>query len=445
MSEALSLISHPGLDAVLAYREGVAVTVADFLRDVRALARRLPERTHMLNLCENPYRFMTGFAAALVRGQCNLLPPNRGPQTLLRTSRAYRSSYALVEAALTEPEIEVVQWSGSTDDDRRRQEVPLIECDHVAAIAFTSGSTGSPRPHVKSWGSLVGSAQAESTRLGLAARAASLVGTVPPQHMYGLESLVLLALRGGNAVFAGRPFYPHDIAAVLRGVASPRVLVTTPVHLRALMRAGVELPEMELILSATAPLSRELAAKVERRFGTRVLEIYGCTEAGQIASRRTVEGGPWLTLDGLSMRREGERIVVAGGHLPQSVALSDELGLLSERQFLLRGRSTDTLNIAGKRASLVELNQRLTEIDGVLDGCFYMPEESPDGVTRLAAFVVAPGVSNEYILKALRASLDPAFLPRPLYRVESLGRNATGKLPIEQLRRLHRSAATTAE
>jgi acyl-coenzyme A synthetase/AMP-(fatty) acid ligase len=48
-------------------------------------------------------------------------------------------------------------------------------------------------------------------------------------------------------------------------------------------------------------------------------------------------------------------------------------------------------------------------------------------------------------LKALRASLDPAFLPRPLYRVESLGRNATGKLPIEQLRRLHRSAATTAE
>lgn len=444
VSNALPLLSHRGMDAVLAYRGREAITVGRFLCDVRALAQRLPERTHMLNLCEDPYRFMSGLAAGVMRGQCSLLPPNRSPQTLQRTRHACRASYALVEAPLLEPAIETLPWSGASSETVLTGEVPTIAGDHVAVMAFTSGSTGAPQPHAKTWASLVRSAEVESMRLGVAGRAVSLVGTVPAQHMYGLESLVLLCLQGGNAVFAGRPFYPHDIAAALASVPAPRVLVTTPVHLRALLATAVELAEVDLILSATAPLSRELAAQAESRFDTRVLEIYGCTEAGQIASRRTTEGDPWLALDGLTVRREGGQTMVGGGHLAQWVPLSDDLELLSERAFLLRGRSTDTLNIAGKRASLAELNQRLTEIEGVIDGCFYMPEERSAGVTRLTAFVVAPGVPKERILRALRASLDPAFLPRPLFRVESLGRNETGKLPIEQLRRLYRSR-TAAE
>jgi acyl-coenzyme A synthetase/AMP-(fatty) acid ligase len=54
-------------------------------------------------------------------------------------------------------------------------------------------------------------------------------------------------------------------------------------------------------------------------------------------------------------------------------------------------------------------------------------------VTRLAAFAVAPGLSAEFILSALRQRIDPAFLPRPLHLVESLPRNAAGKLTRERL------------
>jgi len=50
-------------------------------------------------------------------------------------------------------------------------------------------------------------------------------------------------------------------------------------------------------------------------------------------------------------------------------------------------------------------------------------------VNRLAALVVAPGLREADVLAALRASIDPVFLPRPLRCVDKLPRNATGKLP----------------
>jgi acyl-coenzyme A synthetase/AMP-(fatty) acid ligase len=66
-----------------------------------------------------------------------------------------------------------------------------------------------------------------------------------------------------------------------------------------------------------------------------------------------------------------------------------------------------------------------------------MPDETEtDGVTRLTAFVVSPGVEPASIIKALRERIDPVFLPRPLHFVDALPRNATGKLPREALKAL---------
>jgi acyl-coenzyme A synthetase/AMP-(fatty) acid ligase len=103
--------------------------------------------------------------------------------------------------------------------------------------------------------------------------------------------------------------------------------------------------------------------------------------------------------------------------------------LRDRNTFLLHGRTADLVNIAGKRTSLAHLNFHLNSIDGVRDGAFVMPEEDDGTVTRLMAFVVAPGLTADMILAALRERVDPAFLPRPLCLVESLPRNETGKLP----------------
>jgi len=81
--------------------------------------------------------------------------------------------------------------------------MPVISSAQVAAYVFTSGSTGTPQPHAKLWGSLVRSAQAEALALDFGTQTWALVGTVPSQHMYGFESLIMLTLHGGASLRAG--------------------------------------------------------------------------------------------------------------------------------------------------------------------------------------------------------------------------------------------------
>jgi acyl-coenzyme A synthetase/AMP-(fatty) acid ligase len=135
---------------------------------------------------------------------------------------------------------------------------------------------------------------------------------------------------------------------------------------------------------------------------------------------------------------------VAGGHVENEVPFSDLIEPRGEDAFVLRGRSADQINIAGKRTSLGYLNHQLNDIEGVRDGVFFMPDDSGDGVTRLMAFVVAPDISREALLRALRARIDAAFLPRPLYLVDALPRNATGKLPREELLQYARACSAKA-
>ncbi len=137
--------------------------------------------------------------------------------------------------------------------------VPELEASQLAAVVFTSGSTGQPVPHPKTWGKLVRCVRDGAERLGLAAGGYAVLATVPPQHMYGFESSVLIALQSASALCAEHPFYPADICAALESLPRPRALVSTPLHLRAVLSSMTALPPADLIVCATAPLSAELA------------------------------------------------------------------------------------------------------------------------------------------------------------------------------------------
>src|SRR5690606_23245000 len=152
----------------------------------------------------------------------------------------------------------------------------------------------------KYWGSFCASnAHNEACIVALSGSAVQVVSTVPSQHMYGMETSVVLPLRGRCAIHASRPFFPANIAAGLAPLAAPRVLVTTPVHLRTLLASGQDLPPLAAIVSATAPLARELAEEAERRYGTAVLELFGSTETCVIAHRRTARDDAWIAYDGV--------------------------------------------------------------------------------------------------------------------------------------------------
>jgi acyl-coenzyme A synthetase/AMP-(fatty) acid ligase len=263
-----------------------------------------------------------------------------------------------------------------------------------------------------------------------------LLGTVPHQHSYGLESVLMLALQHGLVLHAERPFFPADIVAALAAAPRPRILVTTPVHLRVLLAQPGDMPPVDLLLSATAPLSASLACEAEALFAGVLYEIYGCSEAGQMAARRTVLTEEWRCLDGITLRQDTAGTWASGAPIPAETLLSDAIELRDAERFRLLGRIADLVNIAGKRASLAHLNHHLNAVEGVLDGTFIATDDDGDAVSRLVAFAVAPGMGADAILAALRRRIDAAFLPRPLHLVAALPRNPTGKLPREEIARL---------
>ena len=425
----LPLIRHDA-GAIFAYRDKKPVGVDEFLRDVLQLVSSLPDRQYVINLCSDRYHFVVGFAAALLRGQISLLPPNHTSDLIERVSHRYPDVYCLIDGTVEHPALETIVYRQPAGGGVTTAAVPVVPAARIAAVIFTSGSTGQPVPHQKSWGGLVRSALAEVDRLGVNAHPGMVVlGTIPPQHMYGLESTVLMVVQGGLILHAGRPFFPADICAELEALPRPRGLVTTPIHLRALLAETADLPPVDFLLCATAPLSPQLAADAEARFAAPLHEIYGCTEAGQVATRRTVETPEWRALPGVALRQDDSGTWVKGGHVETEILLADVIELRGRERFLLHGRTADLVNIAGKRTSLANLNYHLNSIEGVRDGAFVMPQEAEAGaVTRLMAFVVAPGLTSETIMTALRQRIDPAFVPRPLCFVESLPRNETGKL-----------------
>ncbi len=460
MNDALlPLLTPRDLAQPLAWRGGRSISAACFIAEAQAVAESLPAG-RPVNLCQDRYLFALGLAAALLRGQTTLMPPDALPETLRQIPAVGGTPYLLIDGtppATAGLPVHRVQRPALVQP---ATVVPTIPAHLQAVCLLTSGSTGAPQPHAKRWGPLVANIAAEAERLAELLQRPTLAGiaivaTVPAQHSYGFESTVLLALLGGASFDAGRPFYPADIATALQRVPEPRALVTTPFHLKTLLLAGLALPPVALTLSATAPLSPQLAAQAEAAFGGPLVEIYGCTEAGQVASRRTTAGETWHTLGALRLWREGgdqggnqggdqgahegahegDRFVVGGGHVVEPTLLADVLELRDEHHFRLLGRANDLIHVAGKRSSLAHLNFHLNRIDGVDDGAFWLPDEVAEGVVRTVAFVVAPTLTARHIVGALREQIENAFVPRRVVHVPALPREATGKLTVAGLRR----------
>jgi acyl-coenzyme A synthetase/AMP-(fatty) acid ligase len=451
-SSSLSALAQGAPTRAIAFDAHHRIPLETFFAHVRALAASLPEATHAVNLCEDRYRFLVAFCAVALRGQTTLLPPSRTRAAIDEVRALHPGSYCLGDGepcGCAEAHLMPLPHYVALPDLLPQCDGPLpaIDDDALVAIGFTSGSTGTPKPNPKTWRNF-----RTSTMQNLAALAGlwppddeasvmHVVATVPPQHMYGMEMSVLLPLHGNVAVHGGRPFFPQDVAQALHDAPAPRLLVTTPVHLRALVESDIAWPPLAGIVTATAPLPQPLAAAAEARFGCEVREVFGSTETCVIARRRTALEEAWMPLPGVQLTPQPDGTQVQAAHLEQPVVLADLMEVQSDGRFLLRGRQADLLEIAGKRASLSDLTRRLLAIPGVLDGIVFQLDEADEyGVRRIAALVVAPELHERDILQSLRRSVDAVFLPRRLQRVDALPRNETGKLPRAALLQLLQSS-----
>lgn len=406
------------------------MTVAEFSRDVERVAASLPPAGYLINLCEQRDRFLMLYAAALLRGHTSLMPPSRAPEVVGEVEASFSGSYRCDDA-----------WVDRAIGVAPREALGPVRVaeEQIVQIAFTSGSTGVPRAHAKSWKQLMGSTRMNAARIREALEPHHgdarpwIVATVPAQHMYGTELSVLLPLAADMAVHCGRPLFPAEVAAALEAVPVPRVLVTTPVHLRALAESSQRFPAIALVVSATAPLEGPLARTVESALGTTLLEMFGSTETAVIATRRTAREEHWRLYPGVRLTPGIGSTAADAPWFATPTTLQDVVELVAPDRFALRGRNVDMIEVAGKRASLAELTARILAIPGVRDAVAFQADEDAGPVRRVAALVVAPQLSAEEIVSQLRLRLDPAFLPRPLVLVPALPRNELGKLSRERL------------
>jgi acyl-coenzyme A synthetase/AMP-(fatty) acid ligase len=442
VSPTLPLIAGFDAAAPLLWRGDARVTAGEFLGQVMVLAQALPEEPCLVNLCEQRANFLVAWCAALVRGQTNLLPASRAPQVIADARAGFGANHVVDD--------ELVARTLARGIPAAVPAMPHIAADHIVQIAFTSGSTGTPTSHAKSWGSLHYNTRFNAERirecLSPAAAAANIVATVPPQHMYGTETSVLLPLLAGMAVHGGRPLFPGDVAVALAEVPAPRVLVTTPVHLRTLLASSQEFAPVAVVVSATAPLDAALAQQVGARLGAPLLEMFGSTETCVIATRLSARESGWRLYPGVTVEPAADHAWVRAAWFDQPMRLQDVVEITADGRMVLRGRNVDMVEIAGKRASLSELTRRLLDIPGVRDAVVFQPSDTEAAaqgvgrVHRIAAAVVAPTLDGARILTAMARSVDPVFLPRPLLLVNELPRNELGKTGREQLLQLLRHA-----
>jgi acyl-CoA synthetase (AMP-forming)/AMP-acid ligase II/3-hydroxymyristoyl/3-hydroxydecanoyl-(acyl carrier protein) dehydratase len=411
------------------------------------LAGRLDPEHPVCNLCASRAGFLITWLAALRRGCLQLLPPSGGPADLVSLLDATPGAMVIVDdETLLQPFAGTRARGLVYLPQVPRTLPPPSELDwtpdpeQTCVCLYTSGTTGAPQPQSKTWGQLTHGARALAARLDLLvegglASLRALVCSVPPQHMFGFETSVLLPLVTGLAVLDRKPLLPFDVRVALEQCRGPAAWIATPLHLRALARSGEVLSHCRFTLVSTMPLAPALAAQVESLAGAPVVEIFGSTETGVIATRRTAVESSWLPIGDVRLQHGAGETLAWGAHFPSPHTLADLVEIADGGRFSLLGRPADMVKIGGRRASLAGLNLLLQDLPGLQDGVFYLPPT--DSPTERLVFMHAGALDRAAAERWLRERMDSVFLPRAWLQVERLPRDANGKLPRAALDALH--------
>lgn len=441
-----------------------ARTGRDLLRDVRAVAARLPPAgpgSEILVVCGDRYHVAVAALAAWERGHAVALPPNGAPETV-RELRRRPGVALLLHDTDADDEFDVRPWLAAADDlalGTCPEELAAIDGARVLATVYTSGSTGAHQPCPKTAAQLLGEAATLARCFGVAADR-RVIATVPPHHLYGLLFSVLMPLAAGASFVRDTPLHAETVAATARRHAAD-VLVSVPIHLRSLtvLDAG-ELPPLWQVFSSGAALPAETAEALGSRLGLAVTEIYGASETGGIAWRRYVpsagasgevasanEPGPedmseapaWQPLPGVAVDADASgRLLLRSPFLPPDAptpfVCADQVELCADGRFRLLGRRDGVLKIGGKRVALAEVEQRLLAQPWLADAAVAaLAAPGPRGQEIVAAVVARDGEQGDAeVVARVRHGLlqwfDPVVVPRRIKVVPRLPREPSGKL-----------------
>ena len=315
-------------------------------------------------------------------------------------------------------------------------------------LKLTSGTTSVPRAVRFRASQLVADCENICATMGLTDVDVNY-GVIPFSHSYGFSNLILPLLIRGVRLVVSRDRFPR---AVLDGLLSTGATVfpATPVffHKFAEMENIPEFPSLRLCISAGAPLIRQAAGMFSVKFGHKIHTFYGSSECGGISYDATEErlyedGFAGMPLKGVEIEPSAEEAgrihvrsaAVGDGYFPtpEPAVLGDgrfippDLVLQTERGLMLVGRTSEVINVAGRKLNPCEVEARLVEFPGVKQAVVFGVESTLRGEEPVAC-IVGFNLVREEVQRFCQEKLSAWQVPRDLWFVGEIPTDERGKI-----------------
>ena len=451
LSELLSQNRSP--DSIVCFDDNSEITWQTFNDDLSRLVHLLSSSPFQrVAICtQDSYLFSVAFLACAVSRKHIILPGNYQPCALAELNEHF--DCLLVDEAIGAVEVSEVRNIQTLLDTETREpltdNLPAIELAAIQLTLFTSGSSGTPKAinktleHLdietaqldKNWGELIKGNRVHST--------------VSHQHIYGLLFRILWPLCSGVPFARSNLEYPEQI---LSHANKNCVLISSPALLKRL-KHETNTAQLAGVFSSGGPLPTESAHQSQNLLGHLPIEVFGSTETGGIAFRQQESAQtPWQLFDCIEASLNSENCIkLLSPYIDNNnwYQTADECEMVSDNQFILKGRTDRVIKIEEKRVSLVEVEKRLEQLPWISE-CVVIPFEEPERLILASVLVLSEegqaklatmskGKFWLMLRSELRKWLEPIAIPRKYRIVDEIPLNSQGKRLTSHIEQLIKS------
>jgi len=298
---------------------------------------------------------------------------------------------------------------------------------------FTGGTTGAPQVWLKTCWNIFGEGFFLARRFAVTEKDC-ILATIPAYHIYGLLFSVVLPLVASATVIGDTPSFPMEIARAAKEQQAS-LLASVPAHYRVLREMQLGAP-LRLAFSSAGMLDAEDNRGFHDPNGVGIVEVYGSTETGGIATRNRFFGEeafhPFATVD---WKIAEGRLAVRSPYISPDLVVDDAGYFTSgdraeargESKFILKGRGDTVTKVGGKRVDLAEIRSLINNQPGVADCAVMALPEAGGREHQIGVLIQGPKVDMETIRKVLAEALEPYALPRRMKKVELIPVKKNGK------------------
>ncbi|HOO71040.1 MAG TPA: fatty acid--CoA ligase family protein [Spirochaetota bacterium] len=409
-------------------------TFGDILNMASGMLRYFTREKAAINtvcLCSEDKRVISAAIIASLSGGPDLVLPYSFSEQVLEETREYTGFTHIISeytppcnATMVHPDM----FSGDPLELSLERDL-----DSEFLMLFTGGSTGKPKVWPKTVRNVFAEAMYLSKKYSFS-REDKILATVPPYHIYGFLFSVLIPLVSGASVIERVCTFPREIINAIEQ-ESPTVLVAVPVHYRVLKGAQFSGNALRTAFSSAGPLNPEDGESFSRTSGVPIVEVYGSTETGGIATRCRARGETSLRIfDNVDWKIMNERLCVHSEFISPTLTFDREGFFVTgdraekdgEGSFRLMGRADGVVKVAGKRIDIEEMQEKIRGIPHITD-CIIVPIESRKGKETELGALIEGDVEESVLREKMKAMFEPYALPRRVRIVTAIPRLKTGK------------------